>query len=153
MKTLWLLAFVALVVTGARADPKGVRAYVGQLVISPDPAPSTTDELASYLKANATKDHRYELIKGAPWEIHLVGVLPTTAGTAPVTLEFALASDRKLTALQAIEVPVKGGLVIAETKATTAAGFVANQAYVVRLVRVTGRKLHVLARAELTLRD
>ncbi len=150
MRILWGIAVVAVVAGLASADSKGVRAYRGQIVVSPDPAPSTTDELASYLKANATKDRRYELIKGPPWEINLVGVLPKVSDSAPVVLVFAVATDKQpTTPIQSIEVPSKKGLVIAHTTATIAAGFESNKTYVVRLVR----KTKVLASAELTLRD
>ncbi|MBS1123787.1 MAG: hypothetical protein H6Q90_6015 [Deltaproteobacteria bacterium] len=150
MRTLWVVAVVAMVAGLASADSKGVRAYQGQIVISPDPAPSTSDELAGYLKANATKDRRYDLIKGPPWEINLVGVLPKRTDSAPVTLVFAAVTDKQPnTTIQSIEVPAKKGLVIAHTTATIAAGFESNRTYVVRLMR----KTKVLARAELTLRD
>ncbi len=147
---LLVLAMVGI----AGADPKpprddGMRAYAGQLVISPDPAPSTKGELAAHLKANATKDRHYELIKGPPWDINLVGVLPKDASTTPVTLVFADADDKKLATLQSIDVASKDGLVIAHTTATTAAGFEANKTYVVRLMRNT----RSLARATLKLRN
>ena len=146
MKAPWVVAVIALVAGLASAGPSKLQAYEGQLVISPDPAPSSADELPGYLKANATADHHYELIKGPPWEVNLVAVLAKESGS--VTLVFALASDKQLTAIQSLDVPVKNGLVLAHTVATVAAGFELNQTYVVRLMR----KTKVIARAELKLR-
>ncbi len=94
------------------------------------------------LAANATKDHHYELIKGPPWDVNLVGVLAKDAPTA--TLEFA-DGDKPL---QSIEVTPHHGIVIAHTSATTAAGFETSKTYRVRLI--AGKA--VLASAELTLR-
>jgi hypothetical protein len=132
----------------ARADDKALQPYAGQIVISPDPVPASTEQLAAFLKANATKDGHYELIKGPPWDVNLVGVL-SKAGTGPVTLVIADASDPKLAPLLSTELTAKQRLVIAHIAATIAAGFAANKTYVVTLVR--GKT--VLAKAELTLRS
>jgi len=140
---------VALVPT-ARADDKRLRAYDGQIVISPDPVPTTEGELATYLQANATKDGHYELIKGPPWKIHLIGFLAKDPGTKAVTLQFIDPSDKdkKAAPLQAIDVPARRRMVVANTSATTQAGFEANKTYLVQLVS-DGKPL---AKATLALR-
>jgi hypothetical protein len=130
-----ICACLVLVLLGtlASADEKALRAYDGQIVISPDPAPANIDELHAYLKANATKDRHYELIKGPPWEINLVGMLAKDPGTSPVSLVFWDAADKQRTPVQSIEVPSKRRVVIARTTATTAAGFELEKTYVVEL--------------------
>jgi hypothetical protein len=143
----WLLCLL-LIVGAAHADDKRFRVYDGRIVISPDPVPTTSDELLRYLDSNATKDGHYELIKGPPWEIHLVGLLAKDPGSKPVTLVFVDTADKKATPLQSIDVRAKKQLVIANTSATTAAGFEANKTYAVQLV-VGGKPL---AKAELLLR-
>jgi hypothetical protein len=139
---------VALAVV-ARADDKALRAYDGQIVISPDPAPASFDALPAYLKSNATRDRHYELIKGSPWEINLVGVLIKDPGTSSVTLVIADAADKKAAPLLSSEVSAKRRLVIASAKATTTAGFEADHTYTVQIVQ----KTTVLAAAELKLRN
>ena len=142
---------VVLVVLGglASADDKLVQTYEGQIVISPDPVPKTLDELRKFVTSNAAKDRRYELIKGPPWEINLVGFLSKDPGTTPVTLVFIDAADKKQTPLQSIDVSSKRRMVIVKTVATVAAGFEATKTYVVQLML----KSTVLAKTELTLRN
>src|SRR5690242_448033 len=86
MRLVGVMLVVATVSSLAVADDKALKAYEGQVVISPDSVPTTGDQLPAFLKANATKDHSYELIKGPPWDINLVGVLSKDPGTSPVTL-------------------------------------------------------------------
>jgi len=135
------LIVLALLVSVAYADD-AFRAYRGQIVFSPDTPPSSSPELVKHLAANATKDHHYELIKGPPWDVNLVGVLSKDSTTS--TLVF-LDGDKPL---QSIEVTPHHGIVIAHTSATTAAGFETSKTYTVRLI--AGKA--VLASAELTLR-
>jgi hypothetical protein len=137
---------LALVVTVARADDR-LRQYDGQIVISPDPIPKVADDLPGFLKAQAAKDGHYELIKGPPWTIHLIGFLSKDPGTAPVKLE--LAEKGAKTAMHSLDVSVKRKIVVTSTTATTAAGFEANKTYLVQLV--AGGV--VLAKAELLLRN
>ena len=154
MAQRWLLGVVlalACVAAIASADDKRLHAaYDGRIVISPDPVPTTGDELQRYLDANATKNDQYELIKGPPWTIHLVGMLakdPPSAGK--LTLVFIdSAADKKAAPLQSIEVTAKRRMVIANTSATTAAGFEANKTYLVQIL-TDGKPV---AKAELTLR-
>ena len=143
-----IVVLVALV-GEARADDKLVRQYAGQIVISPDPIPTVASDLATFVKLNAAKDGHYDLIKGPPWEIHLIGFLTKDPAGAEVALVFADLADPKLAPIHAIPVAAKRRLVIAHATATTAAGFQAGKTYVLRLMR--GKV--VLARAELTLRD
>ncbi len=133
----------------AGADAKLERKYAGLIVISPDPAPTVASELPSYVQANLVKDGPYELIKGSPWQVHLVGFLSKPAGKRPLMLVLADAADPKLVAIDTLEVGAKGRLVITSTKLTTAAGYVVNKTYAVRLMR----DQTVLARTELKLRD
>ena len=42
--------------------------------MSPEPPPTIDSELAAYIKRNIAADDQYELIKGPPWDIHLVGL-------------------------------------------------------------------------------
>ena len=142
-----LLAVLGLNV--AFADDKRLRAYDGQIIISPDKVPTDADALHTFLQANATKDRRYALIKGPPWDINLVAVLSKEPAAGPVTLVFADAADKKLTPLQSIDVSSKNRLVLAHTSATIAAGFAANKTYVVQIIQ----KTTTLARAELELRN
>ncbi|MDQ3335236.1 MAG: hypothetical protein M4D80_08740 [Myxococcota bacterium] len=131
--------FVAFIAVAAIARADIVKDHAGRIVISPDAPPTLATELAAYIKANVTKDDAYEAIKGSPWEIHLVGFL--SADATDVTLEIG--------DLDKLPVAAKKRLVITSTKLTTAAGYVANKTYAVRLV---SRK-KVLARATLRLRD
>ena len=137
-----IVASAILLVAMARADV--AKQYSGRIVMSPDPPPTIASELATYLKANATKDDSYEAIKGSPWEVHLVGVL--SADAKAVTLEFV---DDSKKPLHTLEVSSKRRLVLATAKLTTAAGFEANKTYLVRFV--DGKK--TLAKATLRLRD
>jgi hypothetical protein len=134
-------------VGSARADD-ALKPYAGKIVISPAAPPTAATELPAYLAANAVKDGSYDLTKGPPWPMHLVGVLARDA-TKPVTLVFADKADKKLAPLFAIQVSSTKRVVIAHTEATVAAGFAAGKTYLVRLM--FGKV--VLARAELTLRD
>ncbi len=138
-----LFGLVSVAVAGDAMKP-----YVGNIVISPDVPPTAASELPAYLAANHVKAGGYDLIKGPPWPMHLVGVLPKPLAK-PILLVFTDKADSKQTPLIAIEVASKQRIVIAHTAATVAAGFAANKTYVVRLMR--GKV--VLARAELTLRD
>jgi len=151
MARRWLLGVVLAIACAAvaGADDKRLHAtYDGRIVISPDKVPTTGDELERYLDANATKNDQYELIKGPPWTIHLVGMLAKDA-TKPVTLVFIdSAADKKTAPLQSIELPAKRRMVIANTSATTAAGFEANKTYLVQIL-ADGKPA---AKAELTLR-
>jgi hypothetical protein len=151
MARRWLLGVVLAIACSAiaGADDKRLHAaYDGRIVISPDKVPTTGDELERYLDANATKNDQYELIKGPPWTIHLVGMLAKDP-TKPVTLVFIdSAADKKTAPLQSIELPAKRRMVIANTSATTAAGFEANKTYLVQIL-ADGKPA---AKAELTLR-
>lgn len=137
---------LALLVTIARADDR-LRPYDGRIVISPDPIPTVADDLPGFLKAQAAKDGHYELIKGPPWTIHLIGFLAKDPGTAPVKLE--LTEKGAKTALHSLDVAAKRKIVVTTTTATTAAGFEANKTYLVQLVAGGA----VLAKAELYLRN
>jgi hypothetical protein len=117
-------------------------------VISPDAPPSAASELPAYLAANAVKTNEYDLIKGPPWPMHLVGVIPRDV-TKPLVLVFTDKADKKQTPVVSTEISSKQRIVIAHTEATIAAGFAATKTYVVRLM--LGKT--VLARAEITLRD
>ena len=120
---------LALLVTVARADDR-LRQYDGQIVISPDPIPRVADDLPGFLKAQAAKDGHYELIKGPPWTIHLIGFLSKDPGTAPVKLE--LAEKGAKTAMHSMDVRARGKVVVATTTATTEAAFEANKTYTVQ---------------------
>lgn len=147
MRLLGAIAALGLLVASARADT--AKTYAGQIVISPDPTPTAAGELAAYLAANAVKGGHYELIKGPPWEVHLVGVLAKDPGARPVTLIVTDASDAKAAPLLTTELTATRRIVIASTTATIAAGFAANKTYALRLV--LGKT--VLAKAELRLRE
>lgn len=139
---LALLGFAATAHGGDALAP-----YAGRIIISPDAPPSVASELPAYLAANAVKGDEYDLVKGPPWPMHLVGVLPRDV-TKPLTLVIADKADPK-TPLASIEVTSKRRIVIAHTEANIAAGFAAGKTYVVRLS--LGKT--VLARATLSLRD
>jgi hypothetical protein len=149
MRLATTIAVLVALAGPAGADAKLVKQYTGQIVISPDPAPTEASELAEYVRINVQKDGRYALIKGSPWTIHLVGFLTKDRGTGPVALVFTDVADRDAAPLHAIEVTAKNRLVISTATVTTAAGFVAGKTYLLRLVR--GKA--TLARAELELRD
>lgn len=149
MRLALALAVVVAVTGAAAADAKLVKQYAGQIVISPDPAPTEASELAEYVRINATKDHRYALIKGSPWTIHLVGFLAKDRGRGPVVLAFVDAATPDAAPLDTIEVTAKDRMVVSTATVTAAAGFAAGKTYLVRLVR--GKT--TLARAELELRD
>ena len=145
----FLTALVMLLaLAGSSRAGDALRPYAGTIVISPAAPPTAATELPAYLAANAVKDGSYDLTKGPPWPMNLVGVLSRDV-TRPVTLVFADKADKKLAPLFAIEVSSKKRVVIAHTEATVAAGFAAGKTYLVRLM--LGKT--VLARAELTLRD
>ena len=138
---LVMLAVLAFVST-AHADL--AKEYAGRIVISPDPPPTIASELPAYIKANAVKDDAYDVIKGPPWEVNLVGFLSADVKTK-VSLEL-VDGDKPL---HVLDVSAKKRLVLATTKLTTAAGFEANKTYVIRLV--AGKR--VLAKAQLHLRE
>ena len=71
MRLVVALVAVVLVLGLARADD--AKKYAGQIVISPDAVPTNRDQLAAFLAANAAVDGHYELIKGPPWDVNLVG--------------------------------------------------------------------------------
>lgn len=150
MRLVGIVVAIALgLVALAGADDKALRPYVGRLVYSPDAPPTSLDELPRYLKANATKDNTYDIIKGPPWPMHLVAVLAKDPGDRPVQLVFADKADKKLTTLHAVEVRPQRRIVLATSAATVAAGFESHKTYVVRLMQ--GKR--VLAKAEITLKD
>jgi hypothetical protein len=142
---------LVLAATPVRAtDEKALHAYAGQIIVSPDPAPASLPELAAWAKANATKDRRYALIKGPPWDVHLAAVLPKDPGADKVTLVITEAAARKpASPIATLDVVARRRIVIAKTTATTAAGFEANKTYVLELVV----KAKPVARAELELRN
>ena len=128
---------------------QALKAYTGRIVFSPDAPPTSVDELAKFLKANATDDNSYDVLKGPPWQFNLVAVLAKDPGTKqPVALVFADKDDKKLATMHSVDVRAQKKIVIASSEATVAAGFAANKTYVVRLMQ--GKT--VLAKAELHLR-
>lgn len=144
-----LLMVVGLVAV-ARADTaKLVKQYSGRIIISPDPAPSLATELPAHVKANAVDGDHYELLKGPPWSMHLVGFLAKDAGAATVQLVITDVDDKKAEPLVDVEVAAKHRIVVTKTDATIAAGFAEGKTYLVRLMR--GKV--VLAKAELKLRS
>ena len=145
MRLVVALVAVVLVLGLARADD--AKKYAGQIVISPDAVPTNRDQLAAFLAANAAVDGHYELIKGPPWDVNLVGF--PAKDVDKVTLVFTDRADAKLAPIQSTELAPKRHMVIAHTSATIAAGFAPGKTYVVRLMAGPA----VLARAELTLRD
>ncbi|HEX5059419.1 MAG TPA: hypothetical protein VFV99_08675 [Kofleriaceae bacterium] len=128
---------------------QALKPYAGRIVFSPDVPPTQLDEMPAYLKANATKENSYDVLKGPPWQFHLVSVLAKDPGTKPISLVFADKDDKKLTAMHTVEVHSQKKLVITASEATIAAGFAAGKTYVVRLMQ--GKT--VLAKAELHLRE
>lgn len=146
----WVIAVavvLAAAVAPARADEKALHAYDGRLLITRDAAPSTIDELVAFLAANVAKDSRYELVKGAPWDVNVLAVLAKDAG--PLVLTFVDTADKKQAVLQSLDVTARRRIVNAHFKATTAAGFESGKTYAVKLMA----KSTVLAKAELALRD
>jgi hypothetical protein len=135
--------------TKAPTTEAALKPYSSRLVYSPDAPPTNLDELPAYLKANATADNRYDIIKGPPWPMHLVAVLAKDPGERPVQLVFADKADKKLATLHAVDVRPQKRIVFATSEATVAAGFASNKTYVVRLMQ--GKT--VLAKAELSLKD
>ena len=126
-----------------------LKPYSGRLVFSPDAPPTQLDELPKFLKANATDDNSYDVLKGPPWQFNLVAVLAKDPGAkVPVALVFADKDDKKLATMHSVDVRPQKKIVIAASEATVAAGFAANKTYVVRLMQ--GKT--VLAKAELHLR-
>ncbi|HEU0032754.1 MAG TPA: hypothetical protein VFQ53_19115 [Kofleriaceae bacterium] len=136
--------------TVAQADTaKLVKQYSGRVVISPDAAPTLATELPAHVKANAVAGDHYELVKGPPWVIHIVGFLAKDPGAATVQLVLTDVDDKQAEPVVSVDVATKNRLVITKTEATTAAGFVDNHTYLVRLMH--GKT--VLAKAELKLRN
>jgi hypothetical protein len=151
-----VVAIVVGLVTVPAAAPKKpptieqqLRPYLGRLVYSPDPPPTTADELPRYFAANAVAENAYDILRGSPWRMHLVAVLAKDPGTKPVQLVFADKADKKLATMHAVDIKPQKKLVMATTEATTAAGFEAHKTYVVRLMQ--GKT--VLAKAEISLKD
>lgn len=137
-----VIALMVLLVGLAHADDKALKPYVGRVVISPDVPPTSVDELPGFLKANATPDNAYDLIKGPPWPFHLAAVLPKDYKS--VTL---VVSEGK-TELISIDLTPARRVVIAHAEATVAAGFANEKTYSVQLR--AGKK--VLAACKLKLR-
>jgi hypothetical protein len=131
------------VVAVAHADDKALKAYAGQIVLSPDTPPSSFDELPAFLKANATKGGSYELMK---WDVNFVGVLAKSVDKVTLTVADPA---KKSEALVSIELSVKRLVVVGSFKLTKAAGFETKKPYVVAL---TAGKT-VVAKAELVLRE
>ena len=125
---------IVVAVGAAHADDKALKPYAGRVVISPDAPPTNVAELPAFLAANATKDNRYDLIKGPPWPFQLVAVLAKDPGAKPIQLVFADKADKKLTSIHAVELQSKRKLVIAKSEATISAGFVHDVAPVMPLV-------------------
>src|SRR5262245_60401775 len=74
MRIVTTIAVMIALVGLARAEPRLVRDYAGQIVISPDPVPTDAVALEAFVKANATKDRKYALLR-PPWQFDLVGFL------------------------------------------------------------------------------
>lgn len=149
MRLVATIVVMFALVGAARAEDKLVRQYAGHILISPDPIPTEASGLAAFTKANLMKDRDYTLIKGPPWEVHLLGFLSRDPGKTTVMLVFTDAKDPKLPPVASIEVGSKRRLVITKATATIAAGFEPGKRYVVRLM--AGKA--VLARCDLTLRE
>jgi len=128
---LAIAAFVLLGLVATAHAGDALAPYAGRIVISPEAPPSV----------------EYDLIKGPPWPMHLVGVIPR-AVTKPLTLVVIDKADPKQPLLT-FEVTSKKRIVIAHSEATIAAGFAVGKTYVVRLM--LGKT--VLAKATLALRD
>jgi len=154
MRLVGIAVAIVVGVSLAVAAPKpqtteqALKPYTGRLVFSPDAPPGQLDELPKYLKANATADNSYDVLKGPPWQFNFVAVLAKDPGTKPVTVVFADKDDKKLATMHSVDVRPAKKLVLASSEATVAAGFAANKTYVVRLMQ--GKT--VLAKAELHLR-
>jgi hypothetical protein len=144
-----VVVLVGLVVGTAHANDKLVKQYAGHILISQDPIPTESTGLPAFVKANLMKDRHYDLIKGPPWEVNLIGFLTKDPGKTPVMLVFTDAKDSKLPPIASIEVASKKRIVVTKATATIAAGFEVGKTYVVRLM--LGKV--VLARCELTLRE
>jgi hypothetical protein len=172
MRLVGIVVAIVILATGARADdaaqpkppaadapakPKPNKAppstdaqlkpYAGRIVFSPDAPPTQRDDFPRYLKANAVADNSYDVLKGPPWQFHLVAVLAKDPGTKPIALVFADKDDKKLKTMHSVEVRAQQKIVTATSEATDAAGFAANKTYVVRLMQ--GKT--VLAKAQLHL--
>src|SRR5215210_5818139 len=132
---LVVVALLALVAV-ARADTATlVKQYSGRIIVSPDPAPTVAAELPDYVKANAVAGDHYALMKGSPWQIHLIGFLSKDPGAAKVQLVFVDTTDKEAKPLLAVDVSTKNRLVISKAAATTAAGFEAGKTYTVQLLQ------------------
>src|SRR5258706_9654948 len=131
MRILVATVVVAALGTAARADDndKALKAFAGQIVMSPDAPRSRFDDLPSYVKSNATKDGHYELIK---WDINFVGVLAKTADKVVLVVADPTAKQDK--ELISIELPVKRLVVIGHFTPTKAASFAAGKPYDVTLL-------------------
>ena len=127
----------------ASKAPRPVKAYAGQVVISPDVPPARFADLPAFLAANAVEGGHYELLH---WDVHFVGVIAKP--TDKVTLEVANPADPKTGPLISIELAVKRMVVIGHFTPTKAAGFAADTPYTVSLA--VGKS--TVAKAELVLR-
>jgi hypothetical protein len=143
MRIFVAMVVVAMLGVTAHADDndKALKAYAGQVVMSPDTPPSRFDDLPAYVKANLAKDARYELRK---WDVNFIGVL--AKATDKVTLVVGDKDDKELIK---IELPVKRLVVIGHFAPTKAANFAAGKPYDVTLV--AGKA--VVAKATLVLRE
>jgi hypothetical protein len=137
-----VIALLLVLLGIAHADDKALKPYAGKIVISPDAPPTSIDELPTFLKANATTDNTYDLIKGPPWPFHFAAVL--TKDYKSVTF---VVSEGK-TELISIALTPARRIVLAHAEATVAAGFANEKTYVVQLR--AGKK--VLASCKLKLR-
>jgi hypothetical protein len=99
-----IVVLFGLVSTARAGDP--LKPYVGRIVISPDSPPTAASELPAYLAANAVKTNEYDLIKGPPWPMHLVGVLPRDV-TRPLVLVFTDKADKTQTPVVSTEITSK----------------------------------------------
>ena len=122
-----VIALLLVLLGIAHADDKALRPYAGRIVISPDSPPTSVDELPAFLKANATSDNTYDLIKGPPWPFHFAAILKKDYKS--VTL---VVSDGK-TQLISISLTPARRIVLAQVEATEAAGFASEKMYRVEL--------------------
>lgn len=146
---VWFAVVIGLIGVAAADDSdKLVRRYAGHVVISVDPVPEDTTELAAFVKTNLAKDKQYELYEGPPWQVNLVAFLARDPGKEAVTFQISDGAD-PAQVLVTSRAPARRRLVIMSLSATTAAGFEVGKTYEVRMT--VGKK--VLARASLLLRQ
>jgi hypothetical protein len=149
MRLVGIVVALLLAVSPAVADDKALKPYAGKIVVSPDPPPTVLEELPKYMKMYIQDDDSYDVRKGPPWHINIAAVLTKDPGAKKVQLVFADKADKKLKALDTLELSSKRKVVLANVDATIAAGYAANKTYVVRIL--LGKT--VLAKAEITLKD